>query len=282
MATAQSSEAAESRPVATIRLESRAEVVSVYVDLQRARSGELESRTFHAEIEDGRTLALRIVEYVLASQIEVQGEARTARTEGSLPPPPELSTKPPPAVTPSPNLRNHRAKLELAAMLWVGTVGSRPAIGPAIGAAYGLPGERWWFELRLSGLATGSVQGSVQDADGSADVRHTLGSLGARWNFVNGARFGSFAMVSGGAYALQSSGTPQSEFLASDDAAATLAGSLGGGGFVRLTRSGSFTLVLRVEALFTALRPTVVFEGVTVDRMAQPTLLASLGSEAYF
>ena len=260
-------------PVATIRLQSDAEVVGVRVELARSSTGEREMRSFHGEAAEGRTLSLRIVEFILASRIELERSPEVrAKPAASTQPP---STQVRRAV---PSRQPHRLKFELEALLWAGTLGRRPAVGPLLGVAYGLVEGRLWLELRLSSFG----KSTVDDELGAAELQHSLALVGARYDLAIGERLGFFVAASSGAYLLEAAGSSRSELQPSDEFAAVLAGTLGGGAFARLTKSGNLTAVARVESLFTALRPTIRFADATMDRMAHPTLLASIGAEVYF
>lgn len=254
--------------LATIRVRDRLDGVSIHVRLERSAPAADSERWFHSDARDARTIVLRAVEYVRASRIEIERATRRPR------PAPAKEAKP---ERPHPPL-DYRWKAELGAVLFVGTVGERAALGPAVVVGYRLPGERFWLELRLASLA----MNSVEDARGSARLTHSLGTLAARWNFLGGPALGLLATASGGAYVLTATGDTNPALTASTDHEATLAATAGAGVFTRLSSLAELTLLARSELLFTAPRPGVRFGSGVVDRMARPSLLLSLGAEAHF
>jgi hypothetical protein len=253
--------------LARIRIEERGDAVSLHVRLEPTPTSPADERWFHGEGLGTRTIVLRAVEYIRGSRINI---GRRARAKSSTP----SKVLAPVAKTSA----GRSWKVELGALAFIGVVGRYPAVGPTLALGYGLANERLWLELRASSFALNSLA----NAGGSAQLSHSLGTLGARWHAVAGSTFGLLGTASAGGYLLSASGRTTSTLVARTERKAVLAGTAGAGGFARLSSFADLTLVAHSELLFTSRRPGVQFGSSVLDRMARPSLLLSFGAEAYF
>ncbi|MFZ5893014.1 MAG: hypothetical protein ACOY0T_18280 [Myxococcota bacterium] len=253
---------ASSGPViASVRISGDADQLSVLVRLEQSSGDSTREREFQGEARDARVLVLRAVEYIRSSQI--QFAQRQAKRDAISPP-----------KAPS----DLHWLVALGASGLVGVPGKGPGLGGSVGFGYRIHRRDLWLELRATGLA----KTSLENEKGTASFRHSLGTLGLRWNALATKSLGFIVAASAGGYLLQSRGSSRSTLVARDEIAVVPAVLVGAGAFFGFGSAHRFKLVLRSDALMTLRRPVVRFGNTAVDGMALPSLQAWLGMEVGF
>lgn len=236
---------------AALRVSALAEGVRVELSAKRGAGGVAETRTFHAK-EDFRTLALRVVEYVRASRIDVGRDREHA---------------PEPAIF----------QIQLGAAAFAGAAGDALAIGPALALGVRFA-PAWWLEVRAVPFAWNALERGAS----STRLTHSLAVAGLRWSVLERSSFGLFLGAAGGVYRVGASGETTRALVAREDSHTAIAGTLGAGVSARLSERGPLTALLRGDILGASARTGVRFAGDVVGRSGPVMAVASLGIEASF
>lgn len=245
--------------VATLRVSAIAEGVRVDLSVEPEAGGAPEERTFRATEAEFRTLALRVVEYVRASRIEVKPEQRArAAPRGQAP---ELAS----------------FRVELGAAAFPGAVGDALPVGLALALGVRFA-PAWWLEVRAVSFAWNTVERNSL----STRLSHSLAVAGLRWSLLEGPPFGVFVGAAGGVYRVAASGETTAALVAREDSQTTAAGTLGAGLSARLSESGQLTALIRGDILAASARTGVRFAGEVVGRSGRVMGVASLGIGASF
>jgi hypothetical protein len=260
---------APERVAATVRFERRDPELKLEVTVRPAARSEIARRSFHGDLTESRTVVLRVVEYILASQLD----QLPAGAAAALPPaaPPRAH---PPAKSVDAVARFHP---ELGAVAFLGVPGADPALGATMAFGYSIAPR---YRLRLRGAAT--ARNGTQTPRGSARFSHGLATLGGAWDQPLGARLSLELSASAGAYVLTAAGESTSDLQPQSTFTLVAAGALGLGTRVRPALAVPLGVYVRGEALFSSRRPTVRFGTETIERMSQPSVLASAGMDFAF
>jgi hypothetical protein len=218
-------------------------------------------------------IALRAVELLRGTLLEIPVEAAPA--------PPAISTPPPEVVVIAPPPGQDAYFLQGVAVGAAGTALGAPstaAYAPALRVSYGWPGGRRALRLSAIGLGPGT-EARAHDGDmvlGTAQVRRSLLLLEGLSAFRPGARLQPFLAIGVGVHQTGVEGATSSPLFRSGKGTARgLALAAGGGLAARLGRH--FALV--TEAQMVVVAPTISVRIVDQEavRVGRPALLLSLG-----
>lgn len=260
--------------VAAVRIESHGNVrrCSVWLARPGAR-GTLRALESRGD-ENVRTLALRVVELVRASSIELELEASQRTPMRVTAPKPALRVSPPKSPA-SPQPRRLLGAV-FGASLWLHPGGLRGSVAPALGLMLRFS-DRAWLELRGVGPAL-SRESSER---GIAEIDQELLLVGLRFDALNAERVGLHWSAAAGGYRLGARGNAEPPFTDGRDARVVGAAGFGGGLRCALVRSGELRLALsaRGDAFYLLPRPVLRFAERSVASAGQPALLATAGMD---
>lgn len=213
-------------------------------------------------------LAIRALELLRASLLELATPADGSRTESAAPPDVVRWVEP---VMPG-----HRSPVPfagLAASVGVyglhGFGGIGPALGPAFRVAHGI-GAQWFGRFSL---AAPLIAPSVSAPGGQASVTQYVSSLDIGWA-TEARPIGAFAWAGAGASYLYTTGAAAPPFHSTSAGVLSFVGTVGVGGLVKLGRSFALSADLAVLGLVP--KPTVVIADSEAGTAGGPSLGASL------
>jgi hypothetical protein len=228
-------------------------------------------------------VALRAVELLRASLLELNLPDRPRGEVGVTPevrafvpePPPRLGPAPPPApidrVEPGVEPKRQRFGVALGGAAFVAPGGIPLAPAPRLVISW-RPLEDWAGALDLSGPALASVEGRAGRA--SVDQELALGKiqLEPTWGDVS-----PLAAIGVGAFRLGARGSARAPFEDRSGGALAFALAIGAGARIRVAEH--VRLVLDAQAVGLFPKPVVRFAGEQVAATGRPLLLAGVGAE---
>jgi len=213
------------------------------------------------------TLAIRAIELLRSSFLEIDLAAHDRRNEPGTAPPPAVV-----AFVETERLARHpeRFGVEVGGAGVMSLDGVGPALLPLVRFGWSL---RSWFlaQAALAGLGTRST---VEGLAGSAQVAQAYGLLGGSFRFRAGARLRPFATLSAGVLRTSVEGRADTPNLGRVLDQWSFLADAGLGASLRLP--DRFTLSLAAHAQLAEPYPAVRFVGAVVATSARPNLLLTL------